>query len=373
MLEAVREIWFGEGTTYVRICYGNVYVDGEAGQLGDRGKVDGLDILYVNESNNEILIEVDGIIDKGRGESVEIIIDETRRRDISQQHTAQHLLSAIFLRELDAETVGFQMGEEHTSIDLSLGILKDDMIDYVERTCNELINDNLQVRRFIVNRPELEKLNLRKEIKREIAESERDIKLVEIDGIDLSACSGLHVESTGRIKLLKILRREKAKGELTRVYFVAGDRAVNDYILKHNLITESALSLTCSYSDLPNRVESLLCEVKKNSSTVRSLSERLAIYTAKEIDESSSEVTFLEDEESILASIPRFVTLEKYLIVGKARDRIFLYGKGVDCKEVLNRVKEEFDVKGGSGKERGQFVFEGDYSVIKKLILKSFG
>jgi len=373
MLEAVREIWFGEGTTYIKICYGNVYVDGEAGQLGDRGKVDGLDILSVNKSNNEILIKIDGVINKGRGESVEISIDQTRRRDISQQHTAQHLLSAMFLRELDAETVGFQMGEEHTTIDLSLGIPKDDMIDYVERTCNELISDNLHVRRFIVKRSELERLDLRKEIKREIAESERDIKLVEIDGIDLSACSGLHVESTGQIKLLKILRREKVKGELTRIYFVAGDRAVNDYILKHNLITELALSLTCSYSDLPNRVKSLLCEVKKGSSAVRNLSERLAMYIAREIDESSSEVTFLEDEESVLASVPRLVTLEKYLIVGKARDRIFLYGKGIDCREVLSRVKEEFDVKGGSGRERGQFVFEGDYSVIKKLILKSFG
>ncbi|HDP77466.1 MAG TPA: alanyl-tRNA editing protein [Mesotoga infera] len=373
MLEAVREIWFGEGTTYIKICYGNVYVDGEAGQIGDRGKVDGLDILSVSESNNEILIKVDGIIDKDRGESVEIKIDETRRRDISQQHTAQHLLSAVFLRELDAETVGFQMGEEHTTIDLSLGILKDDMIDNVERTCNELISDNLQVRRFIAKKPELERLDLRKEVKREIAESGREITLVEIDGVDLNACSGLHVESTGRIRLLKILKREKVKGELTRIYFVAGDRAVRDYIAKHDLITESALSLTCSYSDLPNRVESLLYEAKKGNSAVKNLSERLAIYIAKEIDESKSKVTFLEDEESVLAAVPRFVALERYLIVGKARDKILLYGKGTDCKEVLNRVKEEFDVKGGSGRERGQFVFEGDYSVIKELILKSFG
>ncbi len=372
MLEVVREIWFGEGTTYVKICYGNVYADGEAGQLGDRGKVDELDILSVNESNNEILIKVDGIIDKDRGESVDIRIDETRRRDISQQHTAQHLLSAVFLRELDAETVGFQMGEEHTTIDLSLGVLTDDMIFHVERICNDLIGENLPVKSFSVKRSQLQKLGLRKEIDQRISESDKDIRVIEIEGIDVSACSGLHVERTGQIRLVKILKREKVKGSLTRVFFAAGNRALDDYVAKHNLTTKSALFLTCKYSDLPNRIESLIGELKASNSIIRSLSERLGHYIAEDIDRSRSRITFLEEEESVLAAITKFVTLEEYLIIGKANDKFLLFGKGFDCQEVLTRVKEELEVRGGSGKDRGQFLFEGDFSAVKELILKNF-
>ncbi|PNQ06179.1 threonyl/alanyl tRNA synthetase SAD [Mesotoga sp. SC_NapDC3] len=372
MLEVVREIWFGEGTTYVKICYGNVYADGEAGQLGDRGKVDELDILSVNESNNEILIKVDGIIDKDRGESVDIRIDETRRRDISQQHTAQHLLSAVFLRELEAETVGFQMGEEHTTIDLSLGVLTDDMIFHVERICNDLIGENLPVKSFSVKRSQLQKLGLRKEIDQRISESDKDIRVIEIEGIDVSACSGLHVERTGQIRLVKILKREKVKGSLTRVFFAGGNRALDDYVAKHNLTTKSALFLTCKYSDLPNRIESLIGELKASNSIIRSLSERLGHYIAEDIDRSRSRITFLEEEESVLAAITKFVTLEEYLIIGKANDRFLLFGKGFDCQEVLTRVKEELEVRGGSGKDRGQFLFEGDFSAVKELILKNF-
>ncbi len=372
MLEAVREIWFVEGTTYIKICYGNVFVDGEAGQLGDRGEVDSFKIKSVKKIENEVVLEIDGKIEKNKGEMVDIRIDEERRLDISQQHTAQHLLSAVFLSEMDAETVGFQMGEEYTTIDLSLGILKDDMIDYVERLCNNFIGEDRAVRKFVVESSEIQKYRLRKEIKREITESEREIRLVEIDGIDLSACSGLHVERTGQIGLLKILKHEKVKGSLTRVYFVAGKRALNDYFTKHKLITNSSLLLTCSYLDLPDRIASLINEIKQGNSTIRSFSERLAGYVAEGINGSKSRVIFLEDEESILASIPRFVTLEEYLIIGKSDDRILLFCKGYDCREVLTRIKKEFDVKGGSGKERGQFVFDGEFASIKELIENSY-
>ena len=372
MLEAVREIWFGEGTTYIKICYGNVYVDGESGQLGDRGVVDGLRIKTVSRFDGDTLIEIEGRIEKNEGDLVEIDINQIRRQDISQQHTAQHLLSAIFLREMDADTVGFQMGEEYTTIDLSLGILTDDMISHVEGICNDMIAKDLPVKSFTVDRSELHEVGLRKEIDKNISEGDRDIRLVEIEGIDISACSGLHIDRTGQIRLLKILKREKVKGSLTRIFFVAGNRALEDYATKHSLIARSAQLLTCKYSDLPNRIESLVGEIKASNSVVRSLSERLGYYIAGDIDRSRSRITFLDEEESVLAAIPKFVTLEEYLIIGKADDRVLLFGRNFDCQKVLSKIKEELEVRGGSGRDRGQFLFEGDFSTIKELILKNF-
>lgn len=92
------------------LCFekGTLYVDGEGGQLGDRGKIDGNKILQVKRVDGYPCAVIEKKNNYSTGEFVELELDLERRVDIAQQHTAQHLLSAVALRELDAETVGFQ-------------------------------------------------------------------------------------------------------------------------------------------------------------------------------------------------------------------------------------------------------------------------
>jgi len=219
MLEAIREIRFGDSTTLIGICYGNVYVDGEGGQLGDRGSVDGHKILSVKRDGELCSIEIEGFIQRKAGETVDIEIDLGRRRDISVQHTAQHLLSAVFERELGARTVGFQMGEEYSTIDLTISILTNEMQELVEKTSNSLIGENRSVRIEIMPGEIAGKLDLRKAISEKVVESGKDIRIVTIEGIDKSACGGFHVQSTGELRVLKIIKREKVKGDLDQNLF----------------------------------------------------------------------------------------------------------------------------------------------------------
>lgn len=370
MLEAIREIRFGDSTTLIGICYGNVYVDGEGGQLGDRGSVDGHKILSVKRDGELYSIEIEGFIQRKAGETVDIEIDLGRRRDISVQHTAQHLLSAVFERELGARTVGFQMGEEYSTIDLTISILTNEMQELVEKTSNSLIGENRSVRIEIMPGEIAGKLDLRKAISEKVVESGKDIRIVTIEGIDKSACGGFHVQSTGELRVLKIIKREKVKGDLTRIFFVAGQRALLDYYRKHDLIVRASSILSCGYLDLPDRVDSLVEEVKKAKATVRKLTERVAQNVARELSLTNGETLFIEDSEEIISLIPKYIEKEKYLFVGRFGDRVLLSSKGVDCGAIVTYLKNKLEVKGGAGKERGQFIFSGENSLLKESILE---
>lgn len=370
MLEAIREIRFGDSTTLVGICYGNVYVDGEGGQLGDRGSVDGHKILSVKRDGELCSIEIEGFIQRKAGETVDIEIDLGRRRDISVQHTAQHLLSAVFERELGARTVGFQMGEEYSTIDLTISILTNEMQELVEKTSNSLIGENRSVRIEIMPGEIAGKLDLRKAISEKVVESGKDIRIVTIEGIDKSACGGFHVQSTGELRVLKIIKREKVKGDLTRIFFVAGQRALLDYYRKHDLIVRASSILSCGYLDLPDRVDSLVEEVKEAKATVRKLTERVAQNVARELSLTNGETLFIEDSEEIISLIPKYIEKEKYLFVGRFGDRVLLSSKGVDCGAIVTYLKNKLEVKGGAGKERGQFIFSGENSLLKESILE---
>lgn len=370
MLEAIREIRFGDSTTLIGICYGNVYVDGEGGQLGDRGSVDGHKILSVKRDGELCSIEIEGFIQRKAGETVDIEIDLGRRRDISVQHTAQHLLSAVFERELGARTVGFQMGEEYSTIDLTISILTNEMQELVEKTSNSLIGENRSVRIEIMPGEIAGKLDLRKAISEKVVESGKDIRIVTIEGIDKSACGGFHVQSTGELRVLKIIKREKVKGDLTRIFFVAGQRALLDYYRKHDLIVRASSILSCGYLDLPDRVDSLVEEVKEAKATVRKLTERVAQNVARELSLTNGETLFIEDSEEIISLIPKYIEKEKYLFAGRFGDRVLLSSKGVDCGAIVTYLKNKLEVKGGAGKERGQFIFSGENSLLKESILE---
>lgn len=370
MLEAIREIRFGDSTTLIGICYGNVYVDGEGGQLGDRGSVDGHKILSVKRDGELCSIETEGFIQRKAGETVDIEIDLGRRRDISVQHTAQHLLSAVFERELGARTVGFQMGEEYSTIDLTISILTNEMQELVEKTSNSLIGENRSVRIEIMPGEIAGKLDLRKAISEKVVESGKDIRIVTIEGIDKSACGGFHVQSTGELRVLKIIKREKVKGDLTRIFFVAGQRALLDYYRKHDLIVRASSILSCGYLDLPDRVDSLVEEVKEAKATVRKLTERVAQNVARELSLTNGETLFIEDSEEIISLIPKYIEKEKYLFAGRFGDRVLLSSKGVDCGAIVTYLKNKLEVKGGAGKERGQFIFSGENSLLKESILE---
>jgi alanyl-tRNA synthetase len=193
------------------------------GQPNDLGVLAGctvLDVLETARSTGQIIHVLDRApqVDRVSGE-----IDWARRFDHMQQHTGQHLLSAVFGDVLGLETMAVHIGSEECTLDLNTPALTADHIALAERHVRALIAENAPVLTYEVDDAAAARLRLRKPPK-----VSGLIRVVEIQGVDWSACGGTHVASTAQIGTIKIVRAER-RGNETRVTFVCGERAWHEF------------------------------------------------------------------------------------------------------------------------------------------------
>ncbi len=212
------------------------------------------------------------------GAKVEGHIDWQRRFDHMQQHTGQHLLSAIFLRELQLPTVSFHLGDSLSTIDLAGGPLAHHSIERIERLCNEIVAENRPVSMRYVSRPEAESMLAAGEL-RKLPERSGDIRLVEIESIDRNACGGTHLRSTGQIGALLLRGTEKVSRGV-RVQFVCGLRAVAAARADAAILSQLTSALSAGPADIPAAVERLRAEAKATAKERQRLREELADYHA---------------------------------------------------------------------------------------------
>lgn len=234
------------------------YPDNSGGQLGDFGTINGNRVLSTYEEANDLI----HILEKDiYTPIVELKIDYNRRFDLMQQHTGQHLLSGVFYNLLEAETVGFHLGEEIVTIDITIADLSKQEVERVELLCNKLIQSNFKVKSYFVAKDKVALLPLRK-----IPNISENIRIVEIDDYDFSPCGGTHLNNLGELGLIKINKWEKYKDNI-RVEFICGMRAVNDYSMKSNIVKKSALLLSSKDTDLYDRLEKIYEDKNKLEKT----------------------------------------------------------------------------------------------------------
>lgn len=212
-----------------------------------------LDVV-AREADDAVLHVLDGPLRPGEvtGE-----IDWPRRFDHMQQHTGQHILSQAFIRVAEAETVGFHLSPQSVTIDLDRADVTSELWRAAELLANEVIWQNRSVSAREVSRAEADALPLRK------IPPGRDgrLRLIDIDGFDLTACGGTHVARTGAVGALKVLKVER-RGANARVEFCCGSRALADYRQKHDVVTGLGEALTTGQADLLPAVVRLQDEAK---------------------------------------------------------------------------------------------------------------
>jgi alanyl-tRNA synthetase len=183
-------------------------------------------------------------------------IDAARRRDHMQQHSAQHVLSAAFVRLFNMPTVSFHMADDYCSIDLDTPSLTREQIEAAEKLVNEIILENRGVEIRFTPREEAAALGLRK------LPAERDeLRLIDISDFDLSACGGTHVNQTGQIGGVLLRKSEKVR-QGYRLEFVAGQRAVATARRDFTTLTETAALFSAQIYDVPQQAHKVLDEIK---------------------------------------------------------------------------------------------------------------
>jgi alanyl-tRNA synthetase len=202
-------------------------------------------------------------------------IDTARRRDHMQQHSAQHVLSAAFVRLFNMPTVSFHMADEYCSIDLDSPSLSKEQVESAERLANEIILENRPVDLRFVTRDEAATLGLRK-----LPLTERDqLRLIDIHDFDLTACGGTHVNRTGQIGGVFLRKSEKVR-QGHRVEFVAGGRAVATARRDFNTLTEIAALFSAHIYDGPQHARKSLDEIRSLRKQIEQSQDELAAAQA---------------------------------------------------------------------------------------------
>ena len=212
------------------------------------------------------------------GTRVEGQVDWERRFDHMQQHSGQHLLSAIFWQQLQAPTISFHLGESTSTIDLASGPLEQHSLERVERLANGIIGEDRPVTSSYVSRVEAEAMLAAGQL-RKLPDRQGTIRLIDIEDCDRNACGGTHVRSTGQIGGLLVRTVEKVSRGM-RIEFVCGLRAVRAARADFAVLRETAALLSTGVTELAPTVVRLLAEGKSNAKESQKLREELAVFQA---------------------------------------------------------------------------------------------
>lgn len=347
-----------EGRTAVRLDRTAFYPT-SGGQPHDIGRLGAAQVLDVIDTDDAILHVVDREIPAG---PVEGTIDWERRFDHMQQHTGQHVLSAAFDTLLQARTVSFHLGTASSTIDLSREVSPSE-IARAEREANRIVWEDRPVQVRFVDEAEAARLPLRKDPSRT-----GTLRIVEVDGFDLSACGGTHVSRTGAIGNIAVASWERFKGG-SRIEFLCGGRALAGYHALRDAVAASIRLLSVLPSELPAAIERLQNEGKEAKRQIKGLQGQLAGFEADRLAASAESagqdrvvVTALEGWDanglksiaSAIAARPNHVAI---LFSQPAPANVVIArgeGSTVDCATLLKDLTSRFGGKGGGRAELAQ-------------------
>lgn len=196
------------------------------GQPSDQGVlsrgVDVFNVKHVETANGQIVhvLDKEGVL--MQGDQVHGEIDWERRYRFMRSHTACHILSAVIFRETNAKITGNQIDLERSRVDFSLESFdKGRMNEYVQ-TANQIIKEDRHVKTEML--PKAEAMAIPDLVRLAMEVPDRDeIRIVEIEGIDVQACGGTHVRRTEEIGGIKMIKSENKGKSNRRIYFSLED------------------------------------------------------------------------------------------------------------------------------------------------------
>lgn len=357
------------------------FFPGGGGQFCDLGEIDGEKVLEVYEENKKIYHVLDNKIEK---KSVVGSIDWDRREDGMHQHFAQHVLSGCFYTKFKANTTGFHLGRDFSTVDIQ-GYLEEDQIREVEIFANKIIRENIPLTILTPNRDELEDIWLR----RDLPNTDEDIRVVRIGELDTNACCGVHPKSTGELRLIKIKRWEKNR-QSTRIEFLAGKRAVDDILRRDVYLTKICRHFKCKEEDSLKCIEKLEDKIEESIKSKKRLENIISNYEIREMIENAIKCgdiliikkLFKNEDVKYISKIVNKITDNKNTIVliavenGERVNLIFSSSENLDkinMKNLLNEVLHLVEGRGGgnihlaqgSGKNNGNLKLALESTVRK--------
>jgi alanyl-tRNA synthetase len=279
-----------------------VYLDQTAfyptsgGQPNDLGTLGGVAVVDVVDEDDRVAHLLAAPLTGGR---VSGAVDWKRRFDHMQQHTGQHLLSAVLAELFGSQTTSVHFGAETSTLDLETSSLTPDQARQAELRANAVIAENRPVTLGFEDAAIATGL-------RKASDRAGSLRIVTIADLDRSACGGTHVRATGEIGALLIRKVERVKKQV-RLEFLCGTRAIRRARADFDLLSGVAAGSSAAIEEVPAIVQGLRDQLKSAQSARRALAEQVNSYRAREL---VAEATTGEDGIRRILEQPASATVE---------------------------------------------------------------
>lgn len=251
------------------------------GQPHDTGTVSGARVVDVVDEGDRIAHVLETPLSSGVAAIIEGEIDWPHRYDLMQQHTGQHLLSAVIEDALALRTLSVHFGAESSTLDVAgasgsvPASLEAATMARLEAQANAIVSEARPVRVTFEEATAAQDL-------RKASEREGTLRVITIEGLDRSACGGTHVATTAQIGPVLLRRQERVKQGL-RIEFICGDRALRRARRDLELLTDVARTFSGSLDEVAKLVEGQAAQLGTLQAEHRRLNETLAKYRAAEL------------------------------------------------------------------------------------------
>jgi alanyl-tRNA synthetase len=238
----------------------------DTGQLGDARVVDVLD------EEDEVIHVVDKAIEIG---AVQGIIDWSRRFDHMQQHTGQHVLSAVFHSRFALPTISFHLGSDICTIDVRGREPADEILGGAMAAANEVVYADRTVNVRYGTADELAAAGVRKTVERR-----GTLRAIEIEALELQPCGGTHVQRTGQIGMILVRGVSRIRQDW-RVEFACGRRAERLAREDFARLRAVAQRLNCSPQEAVSAAERVTSERDTHFKNAKASMQKLAELDAR--------------------------------------------------------------------------------------------
>ena len=352
------------------------------GQESDSGLMGGLNMSRAEKIGSVIVHFVEGVIDFKEGDTVDCEIDWSRRRALMRHHTATHIVNGVCRRILGNHI--YQTGANKSVGSARLDIthyadLDADQLDEIEREANRAVLEALPISSKFMERNQAERLYGFR-LYQGGAVPGRDIRVVNIEGLDVEACGGTHCSNTHEVGMIKMLGARRIQDGVVRLEYAAGLAAVDQVQKMARSLKESAQLANSPAESLPAAVKKMLTDIHDSRKEMDRLKKEMLSGTNssacepvvmggirivpqirnidfKDMTIMAQELISSEKTVAIIASGSNGLKM----IIARSRD------VELDCSKVLRAV---FSKMGGSGGGKPDFAQGGgpDASKAKEAV-----
>ena len=302
------------------------------GQLHDIGTINGNKFSDAFKQGNYTIHVLDEEPTFKEGDIVQVEVDREWRTQLSQHHTATHIVNAA-ARDILGSHVN-QAGAKKTLKNSHLDIthyeqIPRDTLLEIEKKANQIVEEGKDLNLSFIPRTEAEQ-KYGMTIYQGGAVPGKNLRIVEIPEVDVEACGGTHLNNTSEAGYIHITKSQKIQDGIVRLTFVAGD-ATNKLKEKHKkILNELKDILDVDRKQLVGRVKELLEKWKNVNKALKT-----GNVDEKDLELISSE-TF---EGDVLSEISQILSTKKVDVPNKIQK---LYNEWKEGKQNLIKIKDLF-------------------------------